>query len=257
VLPLLATLPAWFRRSESGSARRQLAAWALFGFLLFQAASNKRYYYLVTIQPAFAVMIGLAADAWSTRAGAKRWSFLATGFIVVVGGLSVSALAFLPHVLQSQRGGELSAAVIRHRFWILAFATVLTVIGVGLIESGRRGPAAMLAAAAALALFVVAVRSGLGDRFEADFNRSRPFVASTFPKIPPSAEIVIWPPIWGYSLDYYWPRPVVRNAEAAREAEYVFINRSRLEELGGTVETVGTWRYGDVDRDILLVRRIR
>jgi 4-amino-4-deoxy-L-arabinose transferase-like glycosyltransferase len=256
VLPLLATLPAWFRAKESGVARRQLAAWALFGFLLFQIASNKRYYYLVTIQPAIAVMIGLAADAWAIRIGAKRWSFLLTGVLAILAGLVVTALAFAPQWLQSQRGGEISAAIVRHRAWIIAFTAALTAAGVGLVAACRRGPTLVLVAASALALLVVAVRTGAGDRFEADFNRSRPFIEATFSKVPPTAQPVIWPPIWGYSLDFYWPQPLVRDAAAAHSAEYVFINRLHLSELEGAVETLGTWRYGDVDRDILLVRRL-
>jgi 4-amino-4-deoxy-L-arabinose transferase-like glycosyltransferase len=255
VLPLLAALPSWFRARESGVARRQLAAWAVFGFLLFQMASNKRYYYLVPIQPAIAAMIGLAADAWVDRAGAKRWSYAATGILVALAGLGLTLLAFAPQFLQSQRNGELSASLVRHRPWAVGFGVGLIGVGVGLVASCRRSPSAMLAAASALALSVVALRTGLGDRFEADFNRSRPFVESTFPKVPLEARPVIWPPITGYSLDFYWPQPLVRNEEAARKAEYVFINRVRLGELKGDVEMLGTWRYGDVDRDIVLVRR--
>jgi len=256
VLPLLATLPAWFRGGGCSPARRHLAAWAVFGFLLFQAASNQRYYYLVPIQPAVAAMIGLAADAWADRVGAKRWSFLGTGILVVLAGLGAVALAFAPQALQTLKGGAISSALVRHRVWVLAFAAALTAVGILLIAACRRGPTRILVVASALALLVVALRSGVGDRFEADFNRSRPFVAAAFPKLPPDAQPVIWPPIWGYSLDFYWPRPIARDEEAARKAEYVFINRERLAELKGSVETIDTWRYGDGDRDILLVRRI-
>jgi 4-amino-4-deoxy-L-arabinose transferase-like glycosyltransferase len=256
VLPLLATLPSWFRSVESGPARRHLATWAAMGFLLFEAASNKRYYYLATIQPAIAAMIGLAADAWANRAGAKRWSFPAAGILVVLAGLGVAILAFAPQLLQSQKGGDLSSAVVRHRAYVVAFGVGVAAIGVLLVASYRRSPSAMLAAASALALSVVAIRAGLGDRFEADFNRSRPFIESTFPILPPGARPVISPPIWGYALEFYWPRPLVRDEEAARRAEYVFISRARLDELKGIVETVGTWRYDGGARDVLLVRRL-
>ena len=111
----------------------------------------------------------------------------------------------------------------------------------------------MLASAAALALIVIAVCSGLGDRFMP--NRTRSFLSEVVPKIPESAQAVIYPPITGYSLDFYWPKPIVRDVDAARAAEYVLIEEMRLQDLPGPAEKLGTWKYGDSKRDVVLIRR--
>jgi len=115
----------------------------------------------------------------------------------------------------------------------------------------RRGPLEQLASASALALLVIAVRTGLGDRFE--LNRTRPLVQEMTAKLPASAETVIFPPIPGYSLDFYWPTRIVRDADAARSAEYVLVEKKQVKELPGRAEELGAWVYGD--KTVLLIRR--
>ncbi len=256
VLPLLAALPSWFRDSSSGTARRSIAAWFVFGFVLFQAASNKRYYYLTPLQPAVAVMIGLAVDAWVARADFRRWPFVAMGVVAVLGALAFAALSFNPIPLQKFRSGEIAASVLRHRVWIAAAAGALLVAGASLLLACRRGPSALLAGVSVLALLSVAVRCAVGDRLEADFNRTRKFVAAMAGKLPRSAQPVIVPPIHGYSLEFYWPQPLVRDGDAGKQAEFLFINKTRIGELSGRLETVGLWGYGGSDRDVLLIRRL-
>jgi 4-amino-4-deoxy-L-arabinose transferase-like glycosyltransferase len=255
-LPLMAALPGWFRDPSSRNARQTLCCWAAFGFLLFQVVSNKRSYYLVTLQPAFAAMIGLAADRWAEQKDRARWSFATGGVVAALAGLACIVLAFVQPGLDRARAGEVTAAIVRHRSWIVAFGILILLSGAALLASLRRGPAALLASAAAFGLLVVAARTGAGDRIEADFNRSRPFVRELAPRVPADAHPVIFPPIQGYSLDFYWPVPVPRDAAAARSAEYVFINPANLPALTGKTETLGVWKYGNPDRDILLVRRL-
>lgn len=256
-LPLLATLPAWWRDPSSRHARRVLACWAAFGFLLFQAVSNKRFYYLVTLQPAFAAMIGLAADRWAEQKDAKRWSFTGSGVILALAGVAALVAAFVqPSV--GRRSAEITAAVLKHREWIAAAGVLIAALGAGMLVAVRRGPPALLASAAALALLVIAARVGAGDPVQAEFNRSRPFVLENAPRVPADARPVIYPPIHGYSVDFYWPAKVPRDADAARSAEYVFINPANLPALGGKVDQIGVWRYdktNNPERDVLLVKR--
>jgi 4-amino-4-deoxy-L-arabinose transferase-like glycosyltransferase len=252
LLPLLIAVPAWTRDPAQRTARRLLGSWALFGFLLFQAASNKRYYYLVTIQPAFAAMMGLAADHWASRKDAGRWSFPVTGIAVALAGLVCAALPFVPLKLGSG-AAELAAEIPRHRGWVVASGLAVALAGSAMFHAARRGPGPMLVSAAALALVAIAVSDGLGDRFKP--NRTRSFLSEALPKIPESAHPVIYPPITGYSLDFYWPKPIVRDAEAARAADYVLIEETRLLELNGPSEKLGTWRYGDSSRNVVLIRR--
>jgi hypothetical protein len=129
-------------------------------------------------------------------------------------------------------------------------------VGAGMAAVFRRGPAARMASAVALALLVVAARVGLGDRFIGDFDRTRPFVREMAARIPETAQPVIYPPIVGYSIDFYWPKPVARNASTALDADYVLIAQSKQQELPWAWEELGAWKYGDADRTVKLVRRL-
>jgi 4-amino-4-deoxy-L-arabinose transferase-like glycosyltransferase len=256
-LPLLAALPGWWRDPSSRHSRRLLACWAAFGFLLFQAVSNKRFYYIVTLQPAFAAMIGLAADHWAERKWGSRWSFVGSGILLALVGAVCIGLVFVQPGFNREKSAEVLAAVLRHRGWVITFGVLVVAAGAAMLAAVRRGPAALLSCSAAMALLVVAGSSGAGDPILAEFNRSRPFVKESAAKVPADAHPVIFPPIHGYSIDYYWPVPVVRDGNAARTAEYVFVSREKLPTLPGKAETLGTWRYSvkDDDRDVLLLRR--
>lgn len=256
-LPLLAALPGWWRDPSSRHARRILACWALFGFLLFQVVSNKRFYYIVTLQPAFAAMIGLAADRWAAQEKGSRWSFVGSGVLLALAGLAAVVVAFVQPSI-GRKAAEMTAAILKHREILVAFGLLIVAAGIAMLVAARRGPAAMLASAAGLALVVISARAGAGDPVQAEFNRSRPFVQENAPRVPVDARLVIFPPIHGYSVDFYWPSKVPRDADAARSAEYVFINPANLPALGGKVDRIGVWRYdqtGNPERDVLLVRR--
>jgi 4-amino-4-deoxy-L-arabinose transferase-like glycosyltransferase len=251
-LPLLVAIPEWLRNRGNRTPRLLLGCWIVFGFALFQAASNKRFYYLVPLQPAVAAVLGLAADAWIERKDARRWSFLATGGLVVVAGLGAAVVPFLHLKPGGTHGEELVAAVTRHRIWIVAFGMVVAGTGAALAWASRRGPAALRGVAVALAVAVVAVRVGPGDRLLGDFDRSRPFIRAMTAKYPESEQAAIYPPITGYSLDFYWPRPIRRDATAALGAEYVLIAPSRLPDLPWPFEELGLWKYGE---SVVLVHR--
>jgi 4-amino-4-deoxy-L-arabinose transferase-like glycosyltransferase len=253
LLPLLVAVPSWVRDRTNRAPRLLLGSWIVFGFVLFQAAANKRDYYLVPLQPAVAAVLGLAADAWLVRLKSRAWSFVAVGAAVTLAGLGAAVLGFVPLRLGGARGPDIAEAIVRHRAWVAGFGILVVVVGVGLIVAARRGPSALLASAVGLAMLAVAARVGLGDRFIADFNRTRPFVREMSAKLPEAAVPVIYPPIAGYALDYYWPKPIRRDAAAALEAEYVLVAQASVRDLPGESEVLGVWKYGD--KSVSLVRR--
>ncbi|HLY08554.1 MAG TPA: phospholipid carrier-dependent glycosyltransferase [Planctomycetota bacterium] len=255
-LPLLVAVPSWLRDPANRSARLLLGSWILFGGAFFQAAVNKRFYYLLPLQPAVAAVLGLAADSWMERPGSRRWSFLATGVAVALGGIACAILPFLRVPLAGPRGPEIVAAIARHRDWVIGFGIAAALAGVGMAAAVRRGVPALRASAITLALLVVAARVGLGDRLLGDFDRTRPFVREMTAKIPDTARPAIYPPIVGYSLDFYWPKPVPRDAAAALDADYVLIGQAHQQDLPWAWEEVGSWRYGDADRTVKLVHRL-
>jgi 4-amino-4-deoxy-L-arabinose transferase-like glycosyltransferase len=252
-LPFLVAIPAWLRDPANRVPRLLLGCWIVVGFALFQAASNKRFYYLVPLQPAVAALLGLATDAWIGRKDARRWSLVVVGSAVALAGLGSAIVPFLHLRWGGARSAELVAAIARHRLELIGFGVGLAAVGAGMAFAARRGSAALLSSAVALALGVVAVRVGLGDRFIADFNRTRPFVREMKAKLPEGALPVISPPIAGYALDFYWPVPLRRDFVEAQGAEFVLIAQSSLGALAGVKEELGLWKYGD--KSVVLVRR--
>jgi 4-amino-4-deoxy-L-arabinose transferase-like glycosyltransferase len=258
LLPLWPALVGWARDRSSDPSRRPLIAWLAFGFLLFEIASNKRHYYLLPLQPAVAVMIGLAAARAVARGESRALaaSALAVGTLVALAGAAAYGIAFRPSLLSGVREGTVAVAMSQQRGWILLGAVVLFAAGGGLAFGGRYGPDSVAWRSCLVAIVVIAIRFGVGDRLEAEFNRTKPFLAQVARQVPPGTTPVILPPIRGYSLDFYWPVRIVRDRGAALKAAYVLVARPRVPEIVGPAETLGTWKYGrDGSDDVLLLRR--
>jgi 4-amino-4-deoxy-L-arabinose transferase-like glycosyltransferase len=256
LLPLLPTLVGWVRDPASGVSRRHLLAWLGFGFLLFQIASNKRVYYLIPLQPAVAVMIALATERALRRESdtVLRRSVMIAGSVIVllVGALIIVAAA--PSMLSSIREGSVSAALAQNKTWIEISLVILLLAAARLIQSSTSG--ARVGWSCALAVLIIAFRFGVGDRVEAEFNRTRPFVEAMAPEVPVGQVPVIIPPIRGYSLEFYWPQRLVRDEALARQSRYILVPRQKLATIPTPYETLGTWKYGPEGRDdVLLLRR--
>jgi 4-amino-4-deoxy-L-arabinose transferase-like glycosyltransferase len=263
VLPLLPLLPAlagWAGDRASGAARRQLFAWLGFGLLFFLIPQNKRMYYLIPLQPAVAVMIGLAALRAMTRREERplALSALAVGTLVAITGLLAFPIGFNPSLLSSIRGGTVAAAIVSQQGWVLFAGVAVFAAGGGLAFGSRYGAESVLWRSCLLGVVVIAIRFGVGDRLEAEFNRTRPFVAKVAPKLPAGKTPVILPPIRGYSIDFYWPTRIVRDKDAALKAEYVLVARPELKQVVGPTQELGVWKYGrDGCDDVLLLRVAR
>jgi 4-amino-4-deoxy-L-arabinose transferase-like glycosyltransferase len=261
VLPMLPVLPAlldWVKERAAGVAGRHLAAWLAFGFLLFEIPVNKRMYYLLPLQPALAVMIALAVERALVKRDPRvlRISSLIAGLLVLAAFLGAVALSVRPSLLAGVREATVAAALSQHRAGVASAAAGLLGVGGLLFYAARRGPEAVLLGGKALAVFVILARIGLGDRLEAEFDRSRPFVAAMIPKLPPGRAPVVLPPIHGYGIDFYWPGRLVHDENAAQSAEYEMVARPELYTLETSYETLGTWKYGPKGRDdILLIRK--
>jgi 4-amino-4-deoxy-L-arabinose transferase-like glycosyltransferase len=258
LLPLLPGLVGWARDPAAGAARRHLPAWIAFGFLIFEISANKRMYYLIPLQPAIAVMIGLASERARSApdSGFLKISSLVTGILVVGLSLGAASLTIRPSLAGGTREGTVSEALSRHRAAIGAAALLALGVGAALISASRRGPEAAIRASAALGVVTIAVSVLVGTRLEAEFNRTRPFIASVVPKLPPGRVPDLVPPIRGYSLEFYWPQRLSRDERAVESSEYLLLARTSLPRVAGPYATLGLWKYGPEGRnDVLLVHR--
>ncbi|MCI0658677.1 MAG: phospholipid carrier-dependent glycosyltransferase [Acidobacteria bacterium] len=140
--PLLPTLVRWIRDRESDPARLHLGAWFLGGFLLFLAATNKRFYYLVPIQPAVAAAIALAAERALAQAPRRLLTVPAVVLSTLLGiaALAAAALVLKPTLLQGLgRGGAYVDALKNHRVAVGFAAAALLGMGTALVLASRPG----------------------------------------------------------------------------------------------------------------------
>jgi 4-amino-4-deoxy-L-arabinose transferase-like glycosyltransferase len=258
MLPLLPEAVRFLMDRVSGPARAHFAAWAGFGFLVFLAAANKRHYYLVPIQPAFAVLIGLATDALlaERRRPALSWGQSIVGLALALGSLGCIVLTIIPGALGRFLPVELVDPVRRNAPAILVLAALGMAISGWLLRGARRHPPAIVGPALALALLTLAVNSIVESGVKAEFNGMKPFVANMLARIPPDAKPVVLAPLHSLALDFYWPEPLVRVDEAAGREEYVFVQRPYLDRVGRPYEILGSMLYGSSDHDVFLIRKI-
>jgi 4-amino-4-deoxy-L-arabinose transferase-like glycosyltransferase len=253
-LPLLATIPGWIRTPESDPARRQLGAWFLGGFVLFLAASNKRFYYLAPLQPAVAIAIALAAE----RAPRRLLTFptAVMGVLALLAAFGAAALVGAPSILaRLGRDGAFEEALRNHRVAFAGIAAALLAVGPCLIAASRKGADSALRGAAGLAVVVIACRTGAVDLLEAEFDHTRKFVRSATAALPPGARPVIAPPIKGYAMEFYWPGRLIRDERAARNAEYVMVLRPNLEKIPDVRREIAVWKFRKDANDVILLRR--
>lgn len=261
VLPMLPFLPlliGWAKDRLSDPARSHLLAWFSFGFLLFEIASNKRMYYLMPLQPAAAVMIALAAERSVDRCKLSmlRVSVGTVGALALLGSLAAGGVIARPSMLAGIREGTVAAAITDHRGALVICVFVLLGVGVRLLLAVRQGALPQVMGSFALALLVVAIRFGVGDVLETSFERTRPFIATMAARLPQGQSPVVMPSIRGYSIDFYWPAPLLHDGRAALSANHVLVARSNLSKFASGYETLATWKYGPGGRDdVLLLRR--
>jgi 4-amino-4-deoxy-L-arabinose transferase-like glycosyltransferase len=258
VLPLIPEAVRWSCRRDAGPGRAALATWVAFGFLLFMAASNKRRYYLLPLQPAVAVMMGLAVERWVEGTAAPallRWGTAIAGAAAVLAGVAGGALVLHPAWLPRAAGEAAGPILLSMSVPLLVLSVLVVGAGAGLLVGARRRPQTLLVAIAAFALLVTASRTWIYGRAQASFNHTRPFVQEMLAKVPPGVAPRLVPPVRGYALDFYWPAPIVRDAKAAETAPLFFIASPR-HVPSPALEVLGTWRNSDDrDNDVLLVRR--
>jgi 4-amino-4-deoxy-L-arabinose transferase-like glycosyltransferase len=253
MLPLLPLLVGWSRDAASGITRRHLFAWLGFGFLLFAIPANKRMYYLIPLQPAVAVMIALAAERALRQESdvVLKRSAMIVGSIIVLGVVALGIVGVTPSMLSSIREGTVSMAVGHHKIWIASGCVLLLLAASRLTQTSTSE--SRVAWSCAFAVLIIAFRFGVGDRLEAEFNRTRPFVEAMAPEVPVNQVPVIIPPIRGYSLEFYWPQRLVRDEALAHRSRYILVPRQKLETIPTPYETLGTWKYGPEGRDDVLL----
>jgi 4-amino-4-deoxy-L-arabinose transferase-like glycosyltransferase len=271
LLPMLPLLPAAVRFAidrASGPVRAHLCAWAGFGFLFFLAAANKRQYYLLPLEPAFALAIGLAADricpagrledtALPGADGEARqcgfaWAAWVMGGILVVASLAGAAATSAGWL--AARLPEIAEPLRDYTPTILVFCVLGLALAAWFLRVARRRTS-LVPPTLALALLTMAGRSVLETGLRERLDGMRPFVAEMRAAIPEGLEPVVLPPLHSIALDFYWPERLVHDTAAAASARYVFAQRPYLGKIAGPYEVCGTRSNGSSDHDIFLVRR--
>jgi 4-amino-4-deoxy-L-arabinose transferase-like glycosyltransferase len=257
-LPLLPTIFGWIRSRESDPARRHLGAWFVGGFALFMLVSNKRWYYLVPLQPAVAVALALAAERAIQQSPRRLLTLPAAiiGLLAMVASLGAAVLVLKPSLLHHWgREGAYVEALTGHRIAIGVATAVLLGTGGILWGASRRGGDAVLRASAGLAIIVIGGRVGAGDLVEAKFDHSREFVRSATLALPPKAKPVIYPPINGYAMEFYWPERLIRDQKAALTSEFVLVQRPFLDQIPDVRRQICAWEFRNSRKDVILLHR--
>jgi 4-amino-4-deoxy-L-arabinose transferase-like glycosyltransferase len=259
LLPLLPEAVRWLADPRSSPARWHLLAWAGFGFLFFFIPRNQRYYYLLPLQPAVAMAIGLAADGTKGEAPVPRTLIWGARVSSVVLALSVPVCVLVavgPGIREVLGIGTIGTALAAHLGAILIFAFFGLLLAVWLFLASGGTRTDLLRPVLALGLFAIAGRSFLEAGVWAETNGMKPFVAGMQAKMPPGARPVILPPLHSYALDFYWPDPLPRPAAGDLGPDaYVFVQRDHLKEVGEPAREMGIRRYGTSAHDVLLVHR--
>ncbi len=262
LLPMAILVPellAWLFRRDAGPARAQMLAWAGFGLALFLAASNQRSYYLLPLQPAFAVMLGVAFDrrAGEPGLGPTRWGALAVGIAWSLAGLALFVIGLHPAVASSLGGSAMKEAMSRSPE-IAVLGMLALVAGIIAVIAARRSAREVAVAVTACAFVAIGLRVLVVETADGDVDRTRTFVAEARAKMPVGEHPVLVPPIPGYGLEWYWPEPLVRCAERpVPRQKWLIIKVDRLKELPGAYAKVADWYFHhDTIESAALMRRI-
>ncbi len=250
ILPLLPLLPVavkWLFSRDSGPARAHLLAWWGFGFLIFMIASNKRMYYLLPLQPACALMVGVALD--ERPPGSRRWAVL-SGILLGLAALAAAVVLSSPSLFPSSVEPEIREAILQFRWEIVFFCGLVMAASLWLALAAQPELPAVAAA-----LLCVAFNSGLKDAVDGRFNPTKDFVLGMAARVPRGVRPAILPPIHGYGVDFYWPERLARDEKAATYASYVFLQKNRTGEIPWDFEVVGTRDDDKPTHEIALIRR--
>ena len=258
-LPAAALLPTAvrrLRRPEAGPARTALAAWVVAGFLVLMAASNKRWYYLLPLQPAIAILIGLAIAPLREAPPSRvlRWSTFAMGVLLAAGAWAAAGVAFSEPGTQVSGETRLFDLMRDHKFRLAIAAVSISGVGILMMFSSF-GPASAIVRSVLLAgLLAAAFRSVVMDPIEGSPYHMRSFAEEMNGVLPPGAHVAVWPPEYGYGLDYYW-RSKLEHGNAALTEKFLLVRRNLVPGLPFSVEILDVIRFSAEGRDVALVRR--
>ena len=263
LLPIAALLPEAIRRlvrREADPTRIPLVAWTAAGFLLLVAASNKRWYYLLPVQPALALLVALAiAPLWEvTPPGALRWGTRVMGALLALVALVGSACAFnAPALTGSEEARRLLDLMRQHRGLLALAGVCLSWSGVLMWIASFGSTSVMIRAVLLAGVLGAGFRSLVLDPMQGTLDRVRPFAAEMGRQLPPGATVAVWPPGYGYGLDYYWPTPLGRGIVAANSSEYLLVRQELIERLPFQVDVLGIVDFSSDERRVALVQRRR
>ena len=261
LLPTAALLPEAIRRlvrRDAGRLTMTLTIWVAAGFLVLMAASNKRWYYLLPLQPAIALLVALAiAPLWDSEPPeALRWGTRLMGGLMAAGALIAAVCAFsAPAPAASEDARRLLDLMREHQGWLALAGTVIAWSGIMMVTCSF-GPSSGIIRSVLLAGFLATgFRTLMLDPIRGTQNQYRPFAAEMGRRLPPGTVVAVWPPGYGYALDFYWPAPLARGIAAGNASKYLLVRQSLIPDLQFPVDTVGIVEFMSDARRIALVRR--
>jgi len=260
-LPTAALLPEVIRRAfrrEAGPAAPILGAWIAGGFLVLFAASNKRWHYLLPMQPAIALLVASAIAPYESDRPSTLFRnstrFMGAALAIVAAGVAACALLnFGPSSTPDAR--RLFDLIHNHRGWIALACCSLVWAGILMFAARRDRASDLLRATVIAALIAVPFRTIIYDPIVASDNRMRPFVEQAAGKAAPGAVVAAWPPAYGYGLDFYWPSRVERGPAAASRAEYLLVREGQISTLPFPIEVLDVVDFSSDSRRTVFVRR--
>jgi 4-amino-4-deoxy-L-arabinose transferase-like glycosyltransferase len=261
LLPMAALLPEAIRRlarRDAGPSRTLLATWAAAGFLVLLAASNKRWYYLLPLQPVLALLVAVAiAPLWdSVPPNPLRWGTRLMGGFMAAGALIVVACSFHdPAPTAPEDTRRFLDLMQEHRGWLALAGAAFVGAGILMVASSFSSNFAMIRAVLLAGLLGAGFRTLMLDPIRGTEDQYRPFAAEMSQRLPPGASVAVWPPGHGYGLDFYWPTRLARGVAAASASEYVIVRQIQIPDLPFPVDTLGLVEFSSDARRIALVRR--
>src|SRR5262245_5419860 len=186
LLPAAAFLPEAVRRlvrRDAGPSRTLLATWVVGGLLVLMAASNKRWYYLLPLQPAIALLVAVAiAPLWEVDPPKTlRWGARVMGALLAAGALIGAVCAVCaPASTASEEARRLFDLVRGHQGWLAFAGAAFAWAGILLVASSFGPTPAIIRAVLAAGFLAVGFRTLMLDPIRGSEDQYRPFAAEMF-----------------------------------------------------------------------------
>jgi 4-amino-4-deoxy-L-arabinose transferase-like glycosyltransferase len=237
LLPAAALLPEAVRRlvrRDAPPPRTLLVTWIAAGSLVLMAASNKRWYYLLPLQPAIAILVSFAiSPLWdSAPTRVLRWGSRVMGVLLAAGALIGAAGAFgAPALTGSEDTRRLLELMRQNRGWLALGGAILSFAGVHMLMASFGPTPAMIRAVLVAGVVMAGFRTLMLDPIRGTEDQYRPFAAEMSRQLPPGTAVAVWPPPRVRTRFLLAHAAAARGEAAASSSEYVLVRQFQISEL--------------------------